>query len=215
MKTINIKEALQFGWNTLKANFAFFLKLLVVLIIITAVPTFVVGKLATSLGVYLGLPLQFLNIIWQAVIGMGVLKICLKLHDQQPVEIADLWSCIPQTLDYVVVKFLVTLIVAAGLILLIVPGLIWSVQFFMASYLVVDRGAGAIAALKGSSAITHGAKWDLGVFISVVLFFEYSGDHLFGCGLADHLADYAARGCTDLQKTPGSNGSRRRTAWVI
>lgn len=182
-KTIDIKASLQFGWDTLTANASFFLKVLVALIVLAIIPGMIIGKIATAMGVYLGIPLQFLNLVWQSILGMGVLTICLKLYDHKPVEIADLWSCVPKTVDYIVVKFLFSVIVGIGFVLLIVPGLIWSMQFYLASYLVVDRGTGAIAALKGSSVITNGAKWDLGVFASVVLGINIVGILCLGVGL--------------------------------
>jgi uncharacterized membrane protein len=182
-KTIVITDALNFGWETLRNNFAFFIKLLGVMIIVAVIPGLILTKLSVLSHGYLSLPLQFLNIIWQAVLGMGALKICLKLYDRQSVEYSDLWSCLPLTLDYVVVKFLYTFIVMIGVILLIVPGMIWSMQFFLASYLVVDRGAGAISALKASSAITNGAKWQLGVFASVVVGINFLGALMLMIGL--------------------------------
>jgi len=182
-KSIDIKASLQFGWDTLRANVSFFLKLLVALIVLAMIPAMIIGKIATAAGLYIGIPLQFLNLAWQSILGMGVLSICLKLYDQKPVEISDLWSCIPKILDYIIVKFAYSLIVGIGLVLLIIPGLIWAMQFYLASYLVVDRGTGAIAALKGSSAITRGAKWDLGVFASVLLGVNIIGILCLGIGL--------------------------------
>jgi len=45
--------------------------------------------------------------------------------------------------------------------LLIIPGIIWAIKFYFFSYLIVDKGLGPIEALKRSSAITDGSKWDL------------------------------------------------------
>src|SRR5262249_55488187 len=121
-KSIDIKGSLVFGWDTLKAQWVFFLQALLVLILISIIPAMILGRIAAAVGSYLGLPLQFLNLVWQAVLGMGVLTVCLKLYDHKPVAIPDLWSCLPKTLDYIVVKFLYSLIVGIGLVLLIVPG---------------------------------------------------------------------------------------------
>ncbi len=51
-----------------------------------------------------------------------------------------------------------------GLILLIIPGIIWAIQFCFYDYLIVDRGFGPVDALKKSSEITKGVKLDLFVF---------------------------------------------------
>jgi uncharacterized membrane protein len=182
-KTVPIQEALRFGWETLRNNAVFFLKLFVVLIFLSILPAIAFGKIGELGGTAMVIPMQFLNLVWQSVIGMGFLKICLKLHDSQPVEIPDLWSCLPRILDYVVVKIAVMFIVAAGLILLIIPGIIWALQFYLSSYLVIDKEAGVITALKGSSAITRGAKWELGLFATALLGLNFAGAILLGIGL--------------------------------
>jgi len=82
-KTVDTQAALTFGWNTLRDNFVFFLKLLGVLIGLAVIPAMVLGKIAASTNAYLGIPLQFINIVWQSVLGMGLLKICLNLYDKR------------------------------------------------------------------------------------------------------------------------------------
>jgi len=182
MKKIEIKQALSFGWDTYRQYFVFFLKLLAVVLVSSLVPAWLFGKLSRG-GMFLGLLMQILNVLWQSMIGMGVLKISLKIYDQQPVDIPDLWSCLPQALDYILVKFLYSMIVSIGLLLLIIPGLIWSVQFYLASFLVVDKGMRAIPALRESSTVTYGAKWDIGIFMSVALGINLVGLFCFGVGL--------------------------------
>lgn len=163
-KKFSTQEAFQFGWDTLRDNFGFFIGLVVVVILATAIPGLIIRKLAVGAGLALAIPLQFLNYVWSAIIGMGVVRICLKFCDKQKVELTDLFECLPLTLNYVVAKILYALLVAVGLILLIIPGCIWAIQFYLCSYLVVDKGCGPIEALKESSAITQGAKWQLAVF---------------------------------------------------
>ncbi len=181
-KTIDIAEALHFGWDTLRENFALYLKILIVWIVISILPTILIGKIAASSRM-LALPLQFLNIVWQAILAMGAIRIGLKLIDGKTPEIPDLWSCIPKTLDYLIVKILVSLIVAIGFILLIVPGCIWMLQFFFSGYLVVDRGEKALAAMKHSSTITNGAKWPLAGFAAAMFVVNLVGLICFGVGI--------------------------------
>jgi uncharacterized membrane protein len=62
---------------------------------------------------------------------------------------------------YLIGDILYGLIIIGGLILLIIPGIIWAIQFQFFGYLIIDKGLGPIEALKKSSKITKGAKWDL------------------------------------------------------
>ena len=182
-KKVAISDALKFGWTTLQANAVFFLKLLALLIAISIIPAMLLGKVITMAGMWLGVPLQFLMLAWQMILAMGLIKICLKFIDGQTPELSDLWSAANQVLNYAAVKFLFTLIVAVGLILLIVPGLIWMMQFYLAGYLVIDKGFTPIKALKASSTITHGAKWDLGLFTTVIALVNVAGIIVLGVGL--------------------------------
>jgi len=52
--------------------------------------------------------------------------------------------------------------------LLIVPGIIWGIKFWFFDYFVIDKGLGSIEALKKSSAITEGHKWNLFIFFLVI-----------------------------------------------
>lgn len=181
-KNIDIAEALHFGWDTLRANFVTYLKILIVWVLLSVIPTVLVGKLS-MVSRMLALPLQFLLLVWQAVLSMGAIYVGFKLIDKKNVEIPDLWACLPKTLDYLIVKVLVTIIVSIGFVLLIVPGCIWMLQFFFAGYLVVDRGERALDAMKKSSAIAHGAKWSLAGYLAAVFVVNLVGLICFGVGL--------------------------------
>ena len=54
--------------------------------------------------------------------------------------------------------------IAIGLILLIVPGMIAAYMFFFTGYLIVDRNRGPIEAMQESRALTDGYKLDLFIF---------------------------------------------------
>jgi uncharacterized membrane protein len=70
---------------------------------------------------------------------------------------------------------LYALIFIAGLILLIVPGIIWAVKFGLWPCFVVDKGLGPIQALKASSRTTRGVKWDLFGFGVICVIFTLAG----------------------------------------
>ena len=58
----------------------------------------------------------------------------------------------------------VHLIVLAGFILLIIPGIIWSIKYQYMIYLVIDKNMGIRESMKLSAAMTDGVKWDLLAF---------------------------------------------------
>ena len=97
----------------------------------------------------------------QTLISIGVIKTSLKLAGGEKGNLRDLYLGYPLFLRYLGASILYSLMVLAGTLLLIVPGIIWSIQFQFYGYLIVDQGLGPIEALKRSSAMTKGAKGDL------------------------------------------------------
>jgi uncharacterized membrane protein len=95
---------------------------------------------------------------------MGLIKIVLKFCDNEKAELPDLFSCSHLFFKYLFGSIIYGLIVSAEMILLIIPGFIWAIKFYFFSYFIVDKNLRPIEALKRSSAITEGTKWDLLLF---------------------------------------------------
>ena len=162
-KNFSISEAVQFGWDTMKSNISFFIGLLIVVGLIEYVPD-IIAVIIKADAPFLSIIIQIASVVLSMIIAMGLIKICLRFCDGEKGEFSDLLSCYPLFLDYLIGSIIYGLIVMVGLILLIIPGIIWAIQFQFFSYLIIDRGLGPIDALKKSSEITKGVKWDLFVF---------------------------------------------------
>jgi uncharacterized membrane protein len=109
----------------------------------------------------LAILLQILGLVISIVLAIGLIKIALSFCDEQKPAIGtlfDAWGCFWR---YVGAWILYILIMYAGLILLIIPGIIWAIKFSLCFYFVIDKGLGPIQALKASSRTTMGVKWDL------------------------------------------------------
>jgi uncharacterized membrane protein len=70
---------------------------------------------------------------------------------------------------------LLGLAVGIGLVLLIVPGVIFGLMFMFSTFLVIDRELAPIEALKESNRITYGHKWRLLGFTLVLLLINVLG----------------------------------------
>ena len=158
---------MQFGWDITKSNIGFFIGLLIVAGLIQYVPD-IVATIIEADAPALSLIIRIASFVLSMIIGMGLIKICLRFCDGEKGEFSDLFSCYPLFFNYLIGSILYWLIIMVGLILLIIPGIIWAIQFQYYSYLIIDRGLGPIDALKKSSEITKGVKWDLFV-LSIVL----------------------------------------------
>ena len=119
------KEAIRFGWQTMKSNFWFFVPLLLLAYLIPYVPDILrrlVGAEALVFVIIIGVVSNVLSIIIQ----MGLIKITLKFCDNQKGKYSDLFACYPLFFKFLFGSILYMLIVLAGTILLIIPGIILS-----------------------------------------------------------------------------------------
>jgi uncharacterized membrane protein len=165
-KAFSKKEALQFGWNTMKSNVGFFIGLLLIVWAISVVPG-IINTFVKSVAVALVVAILFRLIQW--FLEIGLIRISLAFCDGKTSAIPDLFSGKDVYWKYVGGTILYGLIVFGGILLLIVPGIIWSIQFFFYSYLIIEKGMDPIQALKASSAMTKGHKWELFLFGLVTL----------------------------------------------
>jgi hypothetical protein len=165
-KYFNFSDVLDYGWRVMKANLWFFVGLGCVFLIVTYLPIIAKGVLKTlnlpeASDTTLAILLQVLGVVINIVVTIGLIKIALSFCDEQKPPFAtlfDAWDCFWR---YIGAAILYGLITMAGLILLIVPGIIWAVKFSLCYYFVIDKGLGPIEALKASSRTTMGAKWRL------------------------------------------------------
>ncbi len=156
-------EAIRFGWNTMKNNLGFFIGLLLLagsILIILSILQALTVKGAPGLSFLLSIA----STVLQLIMEIGLIKIALKFADSTKAEIGDLFSCYSLFFKYLGASILYGLIILGGIILLIIPAFIWGIQFQFFGYFLVDKGTGPIEALKRSSSITMGAKWDLFLF---------------------------------------------------
>lgn len=155
-----ISEAVQFGWDTTKSNIGFFIGLLIVAGLIQYVPD-IIAAIIEADAPTLSIIIRIASFVLSVIIAMGLIKICLRFCDGEKGEVSDLFSCYPLFFDYLIGSILYGLIVVVGLILLIIPGIIWAIKFQFFDYLIVDEGLGPVDALEKSSEITRGVKWEL------------------------------------------------------
>ncbi len=112
------------------------------------------------------------------------IKIALKFCDNDEREIAQVISFTPSLfLRFAGGYILYSLLVAAGFILLIVPGVIWMVKYQYVIYFITDRDMEIGEAFKRSSEITNGVKWELFAFLILLSLINLAGVICFFVGL--------------------------------
>jgi len=155
---VNIGEALLCGFTVFFKNI--FLILLVYLII---------GSIILALGTLydplydIGLH-QFLN--WGAVLityvlFLGVVRILMKLSNNQKVHIKDLFAGFISFFTVVVGTLFYLTAVAFGFVLLVIPGIFLMIRFQYYLFLIYEKRLGSIESLQQSFKMTKDSFWPL------------------------------------------------------
>jgi uncharacterized membrane protein len=109
----------------------------------------------------LAIPSSLISLAINTTITVGLINVYLKLHDTNMANYPDLYSKLNLVGKTILANLLYGLIITVGIILLIVPGLIFAIKYLFFSFLVVDKGLNPIEALKQSGRITKGHRWQL------------------------------------------------------
>lgn len=164
----SIDEAIQVGWDAAKRNIGFFIILLIVTLLLQVIPDRVQAATQTTAPLLAAL-FGLVGAAISNIISMGLTRISLRFADGQRANLSDLYADVARFFSFLFATILYVLIVAAGLLLLIVPGLMWMVRFGFYGYVVIDRGAGPLEALRKSAEITQGARWQVFLFGILVI----------------------------------------------
>lgn len=181
MKSFSIKEALSYGWNSLVNNLQFFL----VAGLILAIPQFFI-KLNEEMYQELALTtliIGLLSAILSIILQIGFTKETLKFVDNKTPSLQGMFNAKDYFWRYIGVSILYSLIVLGGLILLIIPGIIWAVKYSMSTFILIDTNAGIKESLRKSGELTQGNKWNIFLFGLVVGLVNMLGFMVYLVGL--------------------------------
>jgi uncharacterized membrane protein len=171
--TFSPRATIRAGWELFKSRAWFFIGAYLLAGVLYMVADSLAASLApkvaenapimasfTALGI-LSMALSYLiNVLY----SMGTTAFAIKAHDAvATVTFSDFWHPKPFA-QYFITSILVGAVLFAGLILLIVPGIIFGIMFMFATYLVIDKNMAPMDALKESRRMTYGHKWNLFLF---------------------------------------------------
>jgi uncharacterized membrane protein len=171
-------DAVRYGWKTTQQN----LRPLLIIGAGVALLSLFDAALGSARGPLPGLTRLILQALQVAFALVGR-KAALKLHDGGKLEAPLLAGQLGGYFTFLLTWVLYALIVSVGLLLFIVPGVIWGLEFAFAGYLVVDQKLDPIQALRASRQLTDGVKGPLLGFALLLLGLNLLGVLAFGIGL--------------------------------
>ena len=160
---------------------------------------FLIGLIALLIGLPSGMSVGFEDIaVAGAIFGFlglvygilitgpvdyGVAFANLKAARGDKLEIKDMFEAFKNYWNAVLASLLVSVIIIIGLVLLIVPGIIFACKLVFTPYLVVDRKMEVIEAIKESWRMTGGHAWTVFFIGLLAIPIGIAGLICFGVGV--------------------------------
>lgn len=170
---VDVGKAFRYGWETLKKDFWYFIGISVLYVVITSVPN--AGDNDSGLGI--------LGIFIGAWLTGGLYRILLDYHAGKKQEFTMLFTQLKQFWRILLGELLILLIILGGLILLIVPGIIWGIRYMFTIMIIVDKNVEIGEAMRMSKEMTKGIKGQLFVFVLASLGVMLLGFIALGVGI--------------------------------
>ncbi|MFH1905037.1 MAG: hypothetical protein ABIK53_05920 [bacterium] len=149
---MEIGELLKISWSVIKNNIVILLGIVALYLVV-----------ATGMGC---LPVIFraltfpVTIIISLITAIGLIFAINNILEGSPADIKESYKTgFKKFFPYLWVSALVFMAVAGGLLLLIIPGIIFAVWFSLAGYVRIIEGIGSIGALKRSKQLVKGNWW--------------------------------------------------------
>jgi uncharacterized membrane protein len=178
------KEILQKSWKTFKDNANLIIGVFLSYLFIYLSVAFVASQIIKSMPFYIvTILINILVFFFNLLLTLGVIKIIFQLSQNHHTEIWDIFKNGHHLIQFIAAHILYGFIVTIGIILLIIPGIIWAIQFCFFPLLIIDKNLNPVEALKASSRLTQGYKWQLLNFFLILFMINAVGFILIGIGL--------------------------------
>lgn len=180
-RSVDVFEILKISWNTFKINAKFLLTLSLIYFGIRFAEGIVQKMVAKDSWSFM--LATVIIAAFNILIAIGVIQIFLKISRGREADYGEIIDGGKYFWKFIGGSILYGLIVLAGYLLLIIPGIIWQYKYAMFSYLIIDKDMSPIDALKESGRIMYGFKWKL-FFLQLLMFVvAIVGLLLLGIGL--------------------------------
>lgn len=135
-----------------------------------------------GVGAYIFFSLLYL-ILLEWPVEYGISYASLKAARNERLEVKNMFDVFKNYLNAVLANLLEATIIIFGLVLLIIPGLIFACKLAFVPYLIVDKKMEAVEAVKESWRMTNGYTAQIFGFAVIAFFVAIAGLMLVGIGI--------------------------------
>lgn len=177
-----IGEAFSFGFDAVAKKFGFFILVLLVPALVQGL-TMANEALRHSMGeINYWVVYVLLNILG-LIVSLGVTIIVVKVAKGEKANLSDILPSDQRVITFLFTSIVYGLMILAGFLLLVIPGIYWAIKYSLFSYAIADKHVGYRDAFKISGDITKGYRWQLFLFGLATLVLNIAGALVLGVGL--------------------------------
>ena len=129
------------------------------------------------------LPVLLYGLLVLAPMSWGVYYAFLKAVRGEKLEIKDMFIFTRNYANVVLAYLLMNFIIGIGLVILIIPGIIFACKLAFVPYLVIDKNMNAMDALKTSWSMTDGYAMNIFLIVVLAIFISIAGMIVFFVGV--------------------------------
>jgi uncharacterized membrane protein len=176
-----LAEAVRFGWRTVRERAVFVVGTFLAAV---AVPWLVEwgGDVALSEG---GpqFAMWLITTAVSATLALGLARIYLRFRDGERPIFENLFDGLAQIHKYLAASIVAGVAVGMGLVLLLIPGVVFLIRLWFLAFVIVDTRCGPLDALQQSWEISRGHTLDLFLFFILLVGLNLLGLVCLGVGV--------------------------------
>lgn len=178
----SIGVILRRAWELYKLRWTFLSAVFLLSVILPLIPQILQFALSENAEVSRFL-VGLIHLFLMVIATMGFLAVTIKVAKEEDCSWGDFFNVVHLFFSFLWAEILFYLAVIGGLLLLIVPGIIFGIKFSLWPYFVLDRRFKGVEALKASNSAVYGFKWDICLLWIATFLLNILGALFFGIGL--------------------------------
>ncbi len=173
--------AFSYGWAAFWKNVGPMLGITVIILVVSAIISFIGQSTGSIIG---SIIFSIISFVVGLVLAMGLIRASLAVTNGEKPEFAMLANT-DRLAPYAVAAILFGIGFYIGLLVLIIPGIIFALIFMFHGFVVIDSPTeiSGTDALKASSELTKGHRGELFLLVLILLGINIVGAILCGVGL--------------------------------
>lgn len=179
---LSIGQAFNFAWPIFKKRLGLFAAVLLT-IFGAWVALEIVVIAGQRLGIVLWAAAHLAFLVFVAGLEVGFIQICLALREGREPTFADIFAHLALGPKFLAGQILYLLIVVIGLLLLVVPGVYFSVRYALFGFCMVAGGTDLVRSFQQSEILSMGTKTYLLRILVALFVLNTVGACLLGLGL--------------------------------